>query len=433
MHTSIWQNGIDLPEFPTLDHDIHTDVLVIGGGLCGLLCGYFLNQNNIDYVICEAKTIASGTTARTTAVLSAQHDILYGDLIKKSGSENAKLYLDANLDAISKFKKICNNIPCDFEICPSYIYSEKNDTKLESEKSHLSSLGFEAKLTHSIPLPVKCKTAVAFPSQAQFHPLKFIRGISKNLNIFENTKIDNCEGTTAFSGNHKIFAKRIIVCTHFPIINSKGLYFTKLYQKHSYVIALEKAGKYNGTFVDRKNGFYFRNYKNYLLVGGGDHRTGYTKDGFKKVRDFAKKHFPKSNEKFAWSTQDCMSLDQVAYIGPYSKNLPDVYVATGFNEWGMTTSMISANILTDILIGKENPYSKVFTPDRSMMTPQLFANLGSTVIDFATPTLKRCSHMGCALKWNKYEHTWDCPCHGSRFSKNGEIINNPAIKDLSNL
>lgn len=431
MQTSIWQNNITLPEFPTLDKDIETDVLIIGGGICGILCGYFLKQNNIDYVICEAKKIASGTTARTTAVLSAQHDILYGDLIKKFSKTYAELYLKANLNALSNFKKLCNDIHCDFEICPSYIYSEKNDKKLENEKQHLSSLGFDAKFTNTVPLPVKCKTAVSFPNQAQFHPLKFIKGISKNLNIYENTKIDKCENTTAYSGKHKIFAKRIIICTHFPIINSKGMYFAKLYQKHSYVIALENAGSYHGTFVDRENGFYFRNYKNYLLVGGGDHRTGYTKDGFKIVKEFAKKHFPNSAQKFAWSTQDCMSLDDIAYIGPYSKNLPDVYVATGFNEWGMTTSLVAAQILTDTLCGKENEFAKVFRPDRSMITPQLFGNLGSTLIDFVTPTLKRCSHMGCALKWNKYEHTWDCPCHGSRFSESGEIINNPAIKNLS--
>ena len=431
MQKSIWQDNISLPKFPSLEKDINTDVLIIGGGLCGILCGYFLDTQNIDYVICEAKTIGSGTSAKTTAVLSAQHDILYGDLIKKFSKDTAKLYLEANLNAISNFEKICKEISCDFEICPSYFFSEKEDKKLQKEKIHLASLGFKSKLTNSIPLPVKCKTAISFPLQAQFHPLKFISEIAKNLKIYENTKIEKCEGTIAFTNNHKIFAKRIIVCSHFPIINSNGLYFAKLYQKHSYVIALENAGKYNGTFVDRKNGFYFRNYKDYLLLGGGDHRTGYTKDGFKIVRDFAKTHFPKAIERYAWSTQDCMSLDNVAYIGPYSKNLPDVYVATGFNEWGMTTSMIAAEILSDTLSGKENPYSKVFATNRNVLTPQLFANLGNTVIDFATPTFKRCSHMGCALKWNKHEHTWDCPCHGSRFNENGEIINNPATKNLS--
>ncbi len=430
MQKSLWQDTCTLPTFPKLEKDIKTDVLIIGGGMAGILCAHFLHQNNVDYMLCEAKTIGSGTTARTTAVLSAQHDILYNQLIKKRGENAAKLYLEANLNAIAEFRKIANEVPCDFEICPSYQYSAKNDKQLKSEISALERLGFRAKLTRTIPLPIKTKTNLCFPMGAQFHPLKFIAGIAKPLNIYENTKIDKVDGTTAFSGDAKIFAKRIVVCTHFPIINTHGLYFTKLYQKRSYVIALENAGKYHGTFVDKDNGFYFRNYKNLLLIGGGDHRTGHIKDGFKTVRDFAKEHFPKAKEKYAWATQDCISLDNIPYIGKYSKNTPDIYVATGFNEWGMTSSMVSAKILCDMICGKSNKFESVFSPSRNMIKPQLFANLGETVINFANPYPKRCTHLGCALKWNKYEHTWDCSCHGSRFSEKGEIINNPSTKQL---
>lgn len=430
MQISLWQDTCRSIKFPKIESDIKTDVLIIGGGMSGILCAYFFKQKNVEYILCEAKSIGSGTTAYTTAVLSAQHDILYSELIKKHGEEYAKLYLEANLNAISGFKKIANDIPCDFEICPSYQYSNKNDKQLQNEITALEKLGFNAKLTKGMPLPIKSKTNLCFPTGAQFHPLKFIYGISKDLNIYENSKIDKIEGTTAFCGNNKIFAKRIIVCSHFPILNTHGLYFTKLYQKKSYVLALENAGKYHGTFVDKNSGFYFRNYKNLLLVGGGDHRSGHVKDGFKTVRNFVKNNFPNATEKYAWSTQDCMSLDVVAYIGKYSKNTHNIYVATGFNEWGMTTSMISAKILCDMICGKSNKYEKVFNPSRNIFKPQLFTNLGETVINFATPFPKRCTHLGCALKWNKYEHTWDCACHGSRFSENGEIINNPSTKEL---
>lgn len=430
MQKSIWQDTCSLPKFEKLQKDIKTDVLIIGGGMAGILCAHFLHQNNVNYILCEAKKIGSGTTARTTAVLSAQHDVLYNQLIKKYDENTAKLYLEANLSAISEFRKIANDIPCDFELCPSYQYSDRNDKQLKSELQALAKLGFSAKLTKTIPLPIKSKTNLCFPSQAQFHPLKFIGGIAENLNIYENTKIDKIEDTTAFSDGYKIFAKRIIVCCHFPIINKHGLYFTKLYQKRSYVLALSNAGKYHGTFVDKDNGFYFRNYKNYLIVGGGDHRTGHIKDGFKTVRDYVKEHFPKAKEKYAWATQDCMSLDNIPYIGKYSKNTPDIYVATGFNEWGMTSSMVSAKILCDMICGKSNKYEGVFNPSRNMVKPQLFINLGDTFINFINPRPKRCTHLGCALKWNKFEHTWDCSCHGSRFSQNGEIINNPTTKDL---
>ena len=430
MQKSLWEDTCTLPHFEKLNNDIKTDVLIIGGGLAGVLTAYFLKQKNIDYILCEAKRIGSGTSGKTTAVLSAQHDVLYSDLIKKHSLEYAKLYLEANLKAINEFKKIANNIPCDFEICPSFQYSDKNAEQLKKEFSALKKLDFNPKLNDKNDLPVKADLSLGFPNQAQIHPLKFLGGIAKDLNIYENTKIEKVEGTTAFSEKNKIFAKRIVVCTHFPIINTHGLYFTKLYQKKSYVIALENAPKFHGTFVDNDNGFYFRNYKNLLIIGGEDHRTGKIRDGFKTVRDFAKKHFPKAEEKYAWSTQDCMSLDSIAYIGKYSKNTPNIYVATGFNEWGMTTSMISAQILCDMLCGKQNEYETIFNPSRNMVHPQIFANLGETLINFATPIPKSLTHLGCALKWNKYEHTWDCPCHGSRFSQDGQIINNPAIKEL---
>lgn len=430
MQISLWQDTCKTINFPKIEKDLQTDVLIIGGGIAGILCAYFLKQKKVDYVLCEAKQIGCGTTGKTTAVLSAQHDVLYGELIKKQGKEYAKLYLEANLNAINDFRKIANDIPCDFEICPSYQYSAKKDKQLENEIPALKELEFNAKLTKGIPLPIKSKTSLCFPTGAQFHPLKFIYGIAKELNIYENSKIDKVEDTTAFCGNNKIFAKRIIVCTHFPFMNNHGLYFTKLYQKKSYVLALEGAGKYHGTFVDKDNGFYFRNYKNFLLVGGGDHRTGHIKNGFEAVRKFASENFPNAIEKYAWSTQDCMSLDSVAYIGKYSKNTPNIYVATGFNEWGMTTSMIASQILCDMICQKSNKYEKVFNPSRNMIKPQLFANMGETFINFINPFPKRCSHLGCALKWNKYEHSYDCSCHGSRFTENGEIINNPANKNL---
>ncbi len=430
MQPSLWQDTCNLPNFEKLKENKNVDVLIIGGGMAGILCAYYLHQKNINYILCEAKTIGSGTTARTTAVLSAQHDILYSDLIKKGDLDYAKLYLEANLNAINEFKRLANDIPCDFEICPSYQYTAKNPQQLKNEKYALKQIDFDAKLTHKNPLPVESEIMLGFPYQAQFHPLKFIAGIAQNLNIYEQTKIDKIEETTAFFGSNKITAKKIIVCTHFPIMNTHGLYYAKLYQKKSYVLALTNAPKFNGTFVDNDNGFYFRNHKEFLIVGGGDHRTGKIKDGFKTVRDFVNSHFPKAVEKYAWTTQDCMSLDNVAYIGNYSKNTPNIYTATGFNEWGMTTSMLSSQILCDMVCGKKNKYEDVFNPSRNIIHPQLFANMGETILNFATPIPKRCTHLGCALKWNKYEHTWDCSCHGSRFSEKGEIINNPATKEL---
>lgn len=432
LHHSLWESTSHLPAFTPLDRDKHTDVLIIGGGMAGILCAWFLQKTGVDYLLCEGGTIGSGTTGGTTAVLSAQHDTLYCDLIKHFGQDNAKRYLSANLDALEQFRQICSSVDCDFEEKPSYIYSADDAKLMQDEVETLHSLGFHAELAQKIPLPVNIAAAVKFPGQAQFHPLKFLAELANDLNIHEHTQVKKVENGTAFCDSHKIEANKIIVASHFPIINTHGLYFAKLYQKRSYVIALEGAAEYEGTFVNnRKNGMYFRNYKDLLLIGGGDHRTGKHGGNFKELRIFAKKHYPAAREKYAWAAQDGMSLDGAPYIGRYSSSLPNVYVATGFNEWGMTSSMAAAKILTDFVTGQYNPHALAFTPSRSMLRPQLLANMGTTVLDFVIPTTKRCPHLGCALKWNPIEHSWDCPCHGSRFAENGKLIDNPATGDLN--
>ena len=421
----------ELPVFAPLSEDTKTDVLIIGGGMAGILCAYFLQKAGVKYLLAESNTIGSGTTSKTTAVLSAQHDTFYRDIVKKFGEDKAKMYLQANLKALSDYKALCANLDCDYEEKPSYMYDCDDDTILQNETHVLHTLGYEARFERWIPLPVMIAGAVKFPEQGQFHPLKFLAEISRGLHIYEHTQIKKVENNVADTGKYKITADKIIVASHFPIINTHGMYYAKLYQKRSYIIALENAPQYDGTFVDdRENGMYFRNYKNLLLVGGGDHRTGKKGGNFDILRRFIHSKYPKATEKYAWATQDCMSLDGVPYIGNYSASMPDVFVASGFNEWGMTTSMAGAQILTDKIIGRENPYEDVFNPSRSMLTTQLFSNLGTTLLDFITPTAKRCPHLGCALKWNPLEHSWDCPCHGSRFEENGKLIDNPATGDL---
>ena len=431
MNKSLWVETVTLPKFKSLERDENTDVLVIGGGMAGILCAKFLSDAGIDYILCESDRIGSGTTSRTTAVISAQHDTLYIDMIKKFGVKKAKMYLKSNLNAVSKYREICRNIDCDFEDKPSYMYSRTNANTLMDEVKAVNALGFQAKLVTSLPLPEKITTAVKYPDQAQFHPLKFISEISKNLNIREKTQIKKIDNTTAYTDKFKIKANKIIVASHFPIMNTHGLYFAKLYQMRSYVIALENAAQYDGTFVGNGEGdLYFRNYKNLLLVGGGDHRTGKNGGGYNMLRSFAKRNFPEAKEKYAWATQDCMSLDGVPYIGRYSQSTENVFVISGFNEWGMTSSMVAAEILTDMIMGRKNKFAEVYDPSRSMLNSQLFANIGVTLADFVIPSTKRCPHLGCTLKWNPAEHSWDCPCHGSRFDDKGHLINNPATGDL---
>jgi hypothetical protein len=204
-----------------------------------------------------------------------------------------------------------------------------------------------------------------------------------------------------------------------------------MYQHRSYVTALENAPDVNGMYLEEKtDGLSFRNHGGLLLIGGGDHRTGKKGGGWKTLRDFAADICPEAREKYSWATQDCMTLDGVPYIGKYGKSAKGLYVATGFNKWGMTSAMVSAMILSDIILGNKNEYAEVFSPQRSMMKPQLLINALTAVGNLLTPTAPRCPHMGCALKWNKAEQSWDCPCHGSRFENNGAVIDNPATGGL---
>lgn len=428
----LWTKDTELPRFSALNRDMTTDVLIIGGGMAGVLCALMLQEAGVDYILAEAKRIGLGITKGTTAVLTAQHDALYTDLIKKFGEERAKQYLHANLQAVEKFRELSQSIPCDFEDKPSVMYSLNNKKQMETEARAVRGLGFQADFITRTALPFEVAGAVSYPNMAQFHPLKFLAGAAKKLNILENTFIGKLDGTMAYTDAGTISAKRVIVTTHFPFINRHGMYFMKLYQKRSFVVALENAPELDSTIVDAaENGMYFRNYKNLLLVGGGDHRTGAKSGGFTEVRNYVGRWFPEAREKYAWANQDCMSLDAAPYIGRYSPAMPEVSVATGFNEWGMTSSMAAALILTDMIKGRENKYAQVFAPDRSMLRPQLFANMGASLADYIIPTTKRCSHMGCALRWNRQERSWDCSCHGSRYDEHGRLIDNPALRDIS--
>ena len=428
---SLWEQTWGQPGSPAQSGDMNTDVLIIGGGMAGILCAYRLHSAGVPYVLAEAETICSGITKNTTAKITSQHGLIYDKLISKFGIERAKQYLAANEAALQAYRELCRNIDCGFEEKAAYIYSLDDRKKIERELSALGKLGFPAEFEDKLPLPFPVAGAVRFPNQAQFHPLKFISEIAKGLHIYEHTRVRELIGTTALTNHGRICARKIIVTTHFPFLNKHGSYFLKLYQHRSYVIALKNAPDVGGMYLDEAQaGMSFRNYEDLLLVGGGDHRTGKKGGAWQELRNFARRYYPQADEQYHWAAQDCMSLDGVPYIGPYSASTTDLYVATGFNKWGMTTSMVSAEILSDLVQGRENPYADVFSPSRSIFHPQLAVNGFEAVVNLLTPTARRCPHMGCALKWNAVEHTWDCPCHGSRFTCDGKLIDNPATGDL---
>lgn len=432
MIKSIWSENCVLPQFEKLKGEHKTEVLIIGGGMCGLLCAYYLRKANIDHILVEGDTIASGITKNTTAKITSQHSLIYDKTLKSYGKEKAQMYLDANNRALLEFEKLCKNIECDFSKKDAYTYSLTDREKIEREVRAVNSLGFDAEFEKNLELPFSVAGAIRFKNQAQFNPLKFIAALCKDLNIYENTFVRDITPKCAITDSAKITFKKVIVATHFPFINKHGSYFLKLYQHRSYVSAFENVPLVNAMYVDEdKKGLSFRSYENFLLIGGEGHRTGKESDAWEGIRRFAQNHYDAAKLKYQWAAQDTMSLDSIPYIGHYSKNTPDMYVAAGFNKWGMTSSMVSAMLLCDMVQEKENFFAEVFSPQRSLLKPQLAINGIETTLNFLSPTVKRCPHLGCALKWNKAERSWDCPCHGSRFQENGKLIDNPATGDAN--
>ena len=428
---SLWQDTVRLPRFEQLTRDIHTDVLIIGGGIAGILTAYLLHQSGVKYVLVEKESICSGTTQNTTAKITFQHGLNYHKILKSGGLEAAQQYLTANKRAFEKYAELCGRINCDYEIKDNYVYSVDDRQKLEEEMDALRRIGYQAELCNKPNIPIQTVGAVKFPRQAQFHPLKFIAAISEGLNIYEHTFVREMIGNMAITDHGNISANQVIAATHFPFINKHGSYFLKLYQHRSYVIALENAQDVGGMYVDEcRTGMSFRNHDNLLLLGGGGHRTGHQGGNWDELREFADKVYPRSKEAYHWAAQDCMSLDDIPYIGQYSKRTRNFYVASGFNKWGMTGAMTAATLLSDKLLGKQNDCAKVFDPSRSILKPQLLVNGFEATKNLLTISKKRCPHLGCALKWNSAEHSWDCPCHGSRFAANGKVLDNPANGNL---
>ena len=295
----------------------------------------------------------------------------------------------------------------------------------------MQELGYNPIYSHSLPLPFSVRGGVGFENQAQFHPLKFAYAIAKGLNIYENSKVTALMKNTAMTEKGKITAKKIIVATHFPIMNKHGLYFLKMHQERSYVLGLARADHIDGMYRDAEDkGLSFRAHGELLLLGGGGHRTGEKGGGWDELKAFADKVYPNASIKYKWATQDCVTLDGLPYIGRYSGGTQNIFAITGFNKWGMTTSMVGADMMAAAVLGKKHPCSELLSPSRSILHPSLLVNSAKAVANILRPTAPRCTHMGCALKYNSAEHTWDCACHGSRFDTEGKVIDNPATDNL---
>ena len=478
---SIWSKTCEIPKRLPLDSDIEADVAVIGGGMAGILTAYQLECAGVRTVVLEAGQIGGGQTRNTTAKITSQHGMFCHDFIEKKGRDAAGQYVRANQTAVEEYKRIVEEerIDCDLEEKDSYVYSQ-DEKKLKDEAEAAAELGIEASFEPCIGIPVSCSGAVKFAHQAQFHPLKFIRALAEKLVIYEDSPVKEVGEHLVKTPCGSVRAGKIVFATHYPFVNFPGMYFIRMHQERSYVLALEDTEPTNGMYIgDGKDTLSFRQFDRYLLFGGEGHRTGENKEGGKYeggsyagLREAAGKLYPQSREAAFWSAQDCITADNVPFIGRYASDRPDWFVATGFQKWGMTSSMVSAMIIRDMICGTENPWAEVFSPSRfsAEEIPQIMKDSGKAVkgltkrfFHIPDETSARlapghgavvetesgkagvyktedqkiykvdivCPHLGCELVWNADEKTWDCPCHGSRFDYKGNLLEGPAQEGIT--
>ncbi|WP_042161655.1 FAD-dependent oxidoreductase [Paenibacillus gorillae] len=483
--------------YPKLDHDLEVDVAVIGGGITGVTTAYVLSQQGYKVSLIEAGELLGGTTGHTTAKITAQHDLIYDELISQQGKGKAALYYQAAEEAARFIKQTVDeyNIHCGFSHQNAYLTADTDDgiEKLKKEWAAYQELGIKGDYLDDVPLNIPCKAALVMHSQAQFHPLEYLRSLIDR--ITEAGGII-CEGTTAVdltegenpvvltNDGHKITASHVAICTHFPFYDGLGFYFARMHAERSYVLGIETEERYPGGIylsaeepkrsirvtVDEPGGI--------VLIGGQTHKTGQgmcTFNHYEALQEYAEQHFKVKKIAFRWSAQDLITGDKLPFIGRIKASTPNVYVATGFRKWGMTTGTAAALLIRDLIEGSENRYEELFTPSRGMnaaawkdlvvenldvakhlisgkiskpkrWAEELSDGEGSVVLlhgkragAYKDPEGNlhlvdtTCTHLGCEVEWNDGDLSWDCPCHGSRFSIDGEVMEGPAEKPLKKL
>ena len=491
---SYWMDSTPQTDYPVLNEDLKVDIAIIGGGIAGISAAYMLNQKGLNIAIIEADHILQGTTGHTTAKITSQHGLIYNQIKNQLSEELAKQYANANESAIRMIEKIAseNNIDCDYVSQSAYVYTFRDEyvDKISDEAKVAASLGIKSSYLEEIPFPFSIKAALRFDNQAQFHPLKFLLPIAKRIasngcQIFEQSRIVNIEEDGKYilitDQGKKVTAEKVIIASHYPCYNKQGLYFARIYSERSYVVAIKAKDKYpGGMYITAEDpGRSLRsqiyNHGELILVGGEHHKTGQGEDAVKHYEaliDFANDTFTVEDIPYRWSTQDCMTLDDLPYVGHFTSKTPNLYIATGYGKWGMTNSIASAMLLRDLIIDGNSPWQDVYNPSRQTITASAKnfvvenLNVAKELIEGKISPLpeevnikpgegkvieangKRtgayrdeqgrlhlinttCTHMGCELSWNSAEKSWDCPCHGSRFSYEGDIIEGPTVNPLN--
>lgn len=477
---SYWIASTVTTNYPALEEDITVDVAVIGGGVTGITTGFLLKKEGLNVAVIEANRIGDGTTGHTTAKITSQHDLIYDKLITQFGMEKAKQYADSNEGAIKLMTQIVqeNNIDCDFKSENAYVFAQSDDNvdDIKKEVKAAQSLGIKASYTEQLPLPFPIKAAVQFEGQAQFHPRKYLLAVADKLakdggRIFENTRAVGIEGgqkcTVTLQNGKKITASKVVIATHYPFSNIRGLYVLKIFPERTYALAVKARSKFlGGMYINVE--LPTRSLRSIPLDSGGElilivgetHKTGQGEDfniHYKNLIDFAHQNFDVEEIQYRWSAQDYMTSDNIPIIGNITANEPNIYVATGFKKWGITTGAVSAMVLKDLIVKNQSPWAEVYNPSRFTDLDTIWKSVEKNLnalkngegkaINIAERNMGtykddkgkiyliniNCTHMGCQLIWNNAEKTWDCPCHGSRYSATGDVVDGPTFTPLEKI
>lgn len=494
-HYPIWTEKQSSFDFPSLKEDLRTEVVVIGAGITGIQAAYLLAKKGVQVVLLEKDTIGIGTTGHTTAKLTIQHGLLYHELIQHFGVENTYRYAKSQTEGITEIQKIIKeeSLDCFLQHEDAILYTNdaENAKKIELEMDAYHQIGIDAKAIESLPFDIPYISGLKISQQAQFHPLVYLQGLVKalqqmNVPIYENTlavDVVNEPQLVVKTKPYEIKCDHIVVATHFPLYDPLKMFSTKMYPSRSYVTAFKSNKDFPGGMylnidqVKHSLRSFTANEEKLWIFGGEGHDTGKYKESdtpYSKLISFAETHLPVENWEYQWSAQDYITLDKVPYIGKTNDD-DEIYVATGYRKWGMSTSMVAARLITDLIMGQPNPYKELYKPTRFHSDPDIkefMKNAGTITKEFVQGKFKTndinlselqpgeatkirddinivgvykdedhvihkvdttCTHLGCEVNWNGADKSWDCPCHGSRFDIDGQVLEGPAIKPLKKI
>lgn len=488
MNTSTWIKEVTLKSFPKVDQDLYCDHLIIGAGLTGLSLGYYLSNTDANFIIVEADHIGAGASGRNTCKLSAQHELIYQDIIKKHGFDIAKRYYRAHMEAIDSVEEIIqeHEIDCDFIRCNSCIFTQEelNLASLQDEYQAYLDLGIECEYFKEWDFPIPFLEGIRMPNQAKFQPMKYMQGLAdiimkRNHMIYEyspiKTIVESEDGYVAICNNRKIHAKKIIQATQLPFYDHHQFFFSRIHPSMNSMAATpistnipedmlinidDPLKSYNTIGKEQRK----------LIIGGNEHRVGQAIHDPDAFMHNAQREFHLQTIEDSWSSQDYQPFDHLPMIGKLQKDKDDLYIATAFNKWGNTTSNIAGKLLSAYLLHQESQYMDVFDPHRIQ---SIFAlNFVKENLEIAYEFIKSkfkdpdqeypmighgkvimiddhpygvyrdeddelyivditCPHLGCNCIFNDVDKTWDCPCHASRYSYKGEVLKGPSTHGLN--